>query len=142
MSTYLKVREFFADRGKHSRTRIQQVLAFTRAEDLYTALAAGGAVAGLTADTGTIKNMLEWPRGIPIVLESIKSEDEGLEQRALAVVGNLLVVPEGKDAFCKSVGAKEALQELIKRRAHDGALCESVEILIDEMVPVDLSKTS
>lgn len=110
----------YADATPQAANRLHVLLALTDAEDEGTRLAAGGALAALTAYEEIVRGVLQRERGVNVVLGMCDGdESEPLRHRGVVVVGNL--------ALCEGEVGREARKKLREARAVE-ALTRCVKV--------------
>lgn len=123
-----------ADGTKRAAQRLHILLALTDTDDVTTQLAAGGALAMLTEFAPVIEGILDRPRGVHLLLNLCKEEDEGLIHRGVTCIRNLTCAPPGDigrralDAV-KQNGGVDVLSNLLKKTRNQLLLQTGVEAL-------------
>ena len=105
--------ELFADHSPAAARRLHILLAMADVEDKDTRKAAGGALASVTQFEGTVKAILNRPRGVEILLGLCEDEDEEIIHRGVVCIMNIVCIEGaiGRQARMK-VGELEGVQIL------------------------------
>lgn len=123
----------FADGSKQASNRLHILLALADAEDSSTRRAAGGALASLTEWDTAVSAILERERGVRILLQLCKDDEEELRHRGVVCVLNILSAPgeTGKKAVnkAKEEDGVETLKECAKKSRNQEILEITVEAL-------------
>lgn len=123
----------FADGTKQASQRMHILLALTDSEDFATRRAAGGGLASLTEWDTAVNAILERDRGITLLLQMCKEDEEELRHRGVVCVLNVTSAP-GKvgEWGIKKVtedGGIDALKECLKKSRSQEVLEITVEAL-------------
>ncbi|KAL4802314.1 myosin-binding striated muscle assembly central-domain-containing protein [Aspergillus unguis] len=123
-----------ADGTKRAAQRLHILLALTDTDDLTTRLAAGGALAMLTEFSPVIGGILDRPRGVQLLLNLCKEEDDGLLHRGVTCIRNLTCAPPGDIGrralvAVKENGGVEILSNMLKKTRNQLLLQLGVEAL-------------
>ncbi|GAB1313152.1 SWI5-dependent HO expression protein 4 [Madurella fahalii] len=114
-----EVLSLFGDGTSKAETRIKVVLALADAEDVKTRSAAGGALASLAGYEFVVRAIAAQPRGVAIILDLCRDDDEGLRHRGAVIVQNMLAAEGEAGRLAKAklleVGAVDALTECAKK---------------------------
>ncbi|KAL9111054.1 MAG: hypothetical protein Q9227_004487 [Pyrenula ochraceoflavens] len=123
----------FADGSKRAGHRLHLILALADVEDISTRKAAGGALAMLTEFESAVNGILDIKRGIEILFDLCKEEDEGLVHRGLVCIRNIVCAVgetgrRGKEEV-KRAGGLDILMGCLKKSRNQNLLSVGVEAL-------------
>ncbi|KUJ12230.1 ARM repeat-containing protein [Mollisia scopiformis] len=123
----------FADGGKQASHRMHILLALTDSEDYDTRRAAGGAMASLTEWDTAVNAILERDRGVPLLLQLCKEDEEELRHRGVVCILNVVSAPAKVGEWgvkkVKEAGGLDALKECLKKSRSQDVLEITVEAL-------------
>lgn len=123
----------FADGGKQASQRMHILLALTDSEDFATRRAAGGAIASLTEWDTAVNAILERDRGVNLLLNLCKEDEEELRHRGAVCVLNILTAPAKVGEWgmkkVKEAGGVDALKECLKKSRSQEVLTITVDAL-------------
>ena len=129
----------YADGTPQAKQRLHILLALADSDDIATRSAASGALAALTAHENVVEAILQQERGISILFNLCKEDNEDLRHRAAFVLRNV-VTAEGRvgELGKKQVaqqGGLEVLTECAKKTRRPEVLevvLEVLKVLIEE----------
>ncbi|KAF8862176.1 ARM repeat-containing protein, partial [Acephala macrosclerotiorum] len=123
----------FADGGKQASHRMHILLALTDSEDYETRRAAGGAMASLTEWDTAVNAILERDRGVPLLLQLCKEDEEELRHRGVVCILNVVSAPgkvgEWGITKVREAGGLDALKECLRKSRSQDVLEITVEAL-------------
>ena len=123
----------FADESKPAARRMHILLALADSEDLPTRRAAGGALAMVTEFDGALQEILGRVRGVQILLELCRDEDEGCVHRGVVCLRNLVAgdgeIRQKGRASIKAAHGIEILKDVLKKSRNSAVLEVGVDAL-------------